>query len=230
MIPRLAGGAPQPVRSPRARSASRKPHQDLRHDLGGEPRQPRDTGPGGAPGVSRRSERRPRPGRRASGRAARHAWSCSWSSSGALDVVADVKRAPAGLSAGPIDCGSRATGSRCRDRPPRRDLPLDDVREACRVARRRRTAAAGGSGPPVRLGVAGHITAVLPGQGSNVVRVQGHCLVPSAGTSWRQARKPNLSARLQRPTPPLLPRPGPGSPCCSWPPGRYTGGALVSQC
>src|SRR5438094_6828906 len=51
MIPRLADGAPRPVRSPRAPSASRKPHQDLRHHLGGEPRQLCDAGQGGAPGV-----------------------------------------------------------------------------------------------------------------------------------------------------------------------------------
>jgi hypothetical protein len=70
-------------------------------------------------------------------------------------------------------------------------------------------------------------------QGSDVVRVQGHCLVPSAVTSWRQARKPNLSARLQRPAPPCPPRPGRAHPCCSPPPwpvhGRCPGAAMLTR-
>jgi len=39
-----------------------------------------------------------------------------------LDVVTDVERAPVGSRAEPIDCGFSAVGSRCGDRPPRRDF------------------------------------------------------------------------------------------------------------
>jgi hypothetical protein len=56
---------------------------------------------------------------------------------------------------------------------------------------------------------------------------------PVAGTSWRQARKPNLSARLQRRATPFPPRLGRAHPCCSLPPwlvrGRCPGAAMLTR-
>lgn len=55
------------------------------------------------------------------------------------------------------------SGEQMQGRPSRRDLPLDDLHQACRVALRHRTAAAGGSRPPVHVGATGQITPVLLG-------------------------------------------------------------------
>jgi hypothetical protein len=111
-------------------------------------------------------------------------------------------------------------------RPPRRDLRLNAFREACRVARRRRTAAAGGSGPPVRSSAADQITTVLPGQGSDVVRVQGHCLArrlrPHGAKLGNRTFPPAYSAPRRHSR-----RARAGSPLLLEAAHRYTRGALV---